>query len=99
MGVAQTSIDTYYDIEPDLPLRRELVQDELLAYYRVHDEHPTAYELLEFMNFRRPSWLPAFDLNGVRPRLTELKQQGAVRVHGKRACGITGRTAYVWEVV
>jgi predicted ArsR family transcriptional regulator len=49
----------------------------------------TAMELL------RSIGLPKFDSN-IRARLTELHSDGKVVKFGKRTCGVTGRTAFVW---
>lgn len=39
------------------------------------------------------------DLNAVKPRLTELKEQGRVEVVGKQKDITTGKNVAVWKVV
>lgn len=39
------------------------------------------------------------DMNKVRPRLTELREQGKIAVDGKRYCPVTQRTVAVFKVV
>jgi hypothetical protein len=55
---------------------------------------PTAYELTEYL----VSGDKAFDLNSVRPRLTELYSKGLVTHPDKRKCTVTGRSVYIWDV-
>lgn len=40
-----------------------------------------------------------YDRNFVAPRLTELKEDGLVKVVGKRQCIMSGRMVAVWERV
>lgn len=96
--IAETSIASLKEITAELPRRREFVLSELARHRDLYALAPTAYELLEFINAARPDWAPEYDLNDVRPRLTELKQRGQVKVGAKVKCGVTGRTAYTWEV-
>lgn len=39
------------------------------------------------------------DLNAVKPRLSELKEQGLVEAISKKKCRVTGKTVAVWKVV
>lgn len=39
------------------------------------------------------------DMNKVRPRLTELREQGRIAVDGKRYCPVTQRCVAVFKVV
>lgn len=36
------------------------------------------------------------DMNKIRPRISDLKSQGAIIELGKRKCSCSGRTAYIW---
>ena len=43
--------------------------------------------------------IPYIDPNFIRPRLTELKEDGKVEVVGKRRSTITNRNTAVWKVM
>lgn len=94
--MAETSRESYAGVRANLGDRQLTVLRALSAYHDLNSAWPTAYELLEWM--RR--WKPEFDLNNVRPRLTELRDDDLrfVRADDKRKCGVTGKRAYVWEV-
>ena len=89
MPVQDTSRSAYTDLRDSLPRRERLVWEALDRCVQA----PTAYELMRQMKGS------AFDLNAVRPRLTELYARGCVRRLGKRVCRITKRLAYTWQTV
>lgn len=39
------------------------------------------------------------DLNAVKPRLSEMKEQGLVEAISKKKCKTTGKTVAVWKVI
>src|SRR5437879_82545 len=92
--VADTSRAALEAIAPTLPAREAEVLEALQRYRAHHAIDPTAYELLRWMQVEHPS----LDLNGVRPRLTELKDAGAIQTSGKRGCTITAKRVYTWAV-
>jgi hypothetical protein len=89
--IADTSLAVYREIAPSLPRREQQVIDVL----RTLPEPPTSYELFCVMHAKGL----ATDLNAVRPRLTELCDRGRLRKGDKRACAITGKTAYTYVIV
>jgi hypothetical protein len=93
--IADTSREALLSIASTLSARRAEVLTALKQYRAHHLVDPTAYELLRSMQHEHPS----LDVNGVRPRLTELKDAGAVRTSGKRECAVTEKRDYTWAVV
>lgn len=91
MPVADTSRAAYEIVRETLPRRERLVWEALARC----DKAPTAYELVS----RMLQDGDAFDLNSVRPRLTEMYEKGYVRRLGKRTCSVTGRLVYTWQAV
>lgn len=57
----------------------------------------TAEEILDAISRKAGSVL--MDMNYVRPRLTEMKSEGLVRVVGKRPSSRSGRNTSVWKLV
>ncbi len=92
---AETSRAAFATLEPTLPARAADVLDALQRYRGHHRSDPTAYELLRWMQIEQPT----LDLNGVRPRLTELRDAGRVRTTGKRVCTVTERCVFTWAAV
>jgi len=88
-AVADTSIDAYRQLVQSLPSRELAVLNAL----RAQAEPPSAYELFQWMAARGI----VFDLNSVRPRLTELQERHYVERAAKRRCRVTGRTVYTWK--
>jgi len=91
MPVQDTSLQAYADLRPSLNARERAVW-HALGEFRTP---PTAYELLKAMQRSYPT----LDLNGVRPRLTELQAKSCVMRVGKRCCRVTGKLAYTWRAV
>lgn len=91
--VTSTSIAAYREIAPTLPEREALV----LAGMQGHAPM-TAYELFRSMEADGLADDGLFDLNAVRPRLTALEARGLIAKGEKRACRVTGKTAFTWIV-
>lgn len=97
MKQALTAVQVYrQDIEPDLARRQQFVKEELAAFYRMRQQWPTGRELLRFTTARYPAG--QFDVNSIRPRLFELRDQGWVTSYDKRTCLVSGKTVFVWEL-
>ena len=86
MGITrETRREAYYESRESAQTRRKQI------YQKLRDGGPmTADTLMAAMGFMDP--------NNVRPRLTELKEAGLVRVIG-RARNLRGRSVAVWEAV
>lgn len=68
----------------------------LLAWHwNAKQESPTALELMEWA---RSQGERLFDANAIRPRLTELLDEGLVEATTKRPCRVSGRVAHTWRV-
>ena len=90
--VADTSRESYDEVKLTLTGRQLMVLRALGAYRERLKDDPTAYELLHWMQ----KWRAELDLNDVRPRLTEMKDDDLVMTNGKRLCNVTARRVYVW---
>lgn len=75
----------------DLPRREQIV---LTALQQWTGPAPTSYELTR--------WLQAddlaFDVNSCRPRISALVDKGLVVAGPRRACRVTGKSAYTWLI-
>lgn len=92
--ITDTSLEAYAGL--DLNYREGLVLDALDAYTAANPgKWPTGYELEQVMEADGT----AHDVNGTRPRLSDLKKRGVVEKFGKRRCSVTGNTAYQWRRV
>jgi hypothetical protein len=91
-AVQETSLQAYREIAPTLPVREAQALEALMLDFA---EPPTAYELFSVMQDNGD----AYDLNSVRPRLTALETKGLIEKGPKRACRITGKTAFTWRLV
>ncbi len=84
MGItAETRREAYYEAKERAPRRRKLILRALNEYGPM-----TAEELADRLGFS--------DKNAVRPRLTELKDDGLIFTIGKRRAR-SGRLTAVWE--
>lgn len=93
--VRPTSIEALREVLETLPHRERAVLGALWHWCKVNAPRcPTAYELFEHMKARGE----AFDLNSVRPRLTELHDRGLVETAAKRKCAVSGKAALTWKV-
>jgi hypothetical protein len=97
MPVQDTSRAAFALITPTLGDRQQVVLQALLDFHRNCRSWPTAYELFAWMRQRHL----AKDINDVRPRLTELRDErhAVATEQKKRRCGVTGRSAFTWQVV
>lgn len=95
MRQASTAAAVYHeDIQPTLHGRQLFVRQQLAAFIEKYADTPTASELLRFICASFPH--RSFDPNSVRPRLTELHEQGWVRHANKRRCAVTAKRVYTW---
>jgi len=90
-----TSLAALADIRRDQGRRDTFVLAGLKRYRRDRGADPTGYELLRFLQVERPH----YDLNSIRPRLTELEDAGRVVKGDKRRCSVTQKTVYTWAAV
>jgi hypothetical protein len=93
--VRDTSVEAYGEVMKTATARQLSVLKALEYYVRTQGESPTSYELLKFMQ----RWKPELDLNGIRPRLNELKSEGMRYVEEceKRLCRVTGKKVYIYR--
>lgn len=95
MRQAETAAAVYHeDIVPTLHGRQLFVRQQLEAFIETYTETPTSSELLRFICAQFPH--RSFDPNSVRPRLTEMHEQGWVRHADKRRCAVTGKRVFTW---
>jgi len=88
--VQETSLESYFEI-PDLGKR----QLEVLRAFAEHGPG-TDFEIAVAMNREKDEY---FYPNKVRPRRNELCDMGLLRESDRRECGVSGKTAIVWETV
>lgn len=94
MKQASTAIRHYHaEILPSLKRRQAFVRHQLVLFVEQRRFNPTAAELLAFVQATNPG---RFDVNNVRPRLTELEALGWVRHGVKRRCDITKALVMTW---
>src|SRR4051794_21074465 len=93
--VAETSRAAFAEIAATRHSRGLEVLETLRRFHRQHGIDPTAYELLAWAQVDHPAW----DLNSIRPRLTEMKDAGRVETGGKRRCAITHKQVYTWRAI
>lgn len=93
--IAETSRFAFEAVRRTLQRREAEVLGGLSEYRDARGVDPTSYELLRWLQAANP----AIDLNGIRPRLTALRDAGAVETTGKRACAVTGKRVFTWAVV
>jgi hypothetical protein len=93
--VQPTSSMALQQILETLPFRERAVFTALRRFIANHRLLPTAYELFEEMKARGE----AFDLNSVRPRLTELRDRRLVQTAGKKKCAVSGKAALTWRTL
>lgn len=100
MNQAQTAITVYRDdIEPTAKRRQRFVREHLVSYLQSRPrfprpQFPTALELLAYIQKQYPDG--RYDVNSVRPRLSELEAQGLVQHGEKRRCTVSGKVVYTW---
>lgn len=87
----ETRKESYISIQPKQETRRQIILSVL-------EEKPmTVNEIAETL--LKKGIICYYDRNFVAPRLTELKQAGAVAVLEKKTCPRTGRMVAVWGAV
>lgn len=89
--VRATSAESYREIVKTISQREQIVLHALQTWT---GDAPTAYELF---NALMKTGL-VYDLNSVRPRLTELEARGLVEHGDKRTCRISGKSALTWRI-
>lgn len=87
MSVTQeTRRESYYESRVAAPTMRRIIYGALKK-----NGASTSDELMEMLGLSDP--------NSVRPRLTELRQDGLIEATGKKPSKRTGRSLAVYEVV
>ena len=87
MSITQeTRREAYYESRDTAPTRRRILFSALKKY-----GPQTADELMDRLGYTDP--------NAVRPRLTELKEDGLIETVGRRKSSRTGKNTAVWQVV
>ena len=88
---AETRREAYYESANNASVRRVMIYQLLRGS---GDYGMTAEEITD--NLVQAGKLKYFDLNMVRPRLTELKDEGLVKTVGKRKSLLSGKNTAVW---
>jgi hypothetical protein len=94
--VKDTSVDVYRQLNDDgtIDRRKRLVLESLDAHIRERG-FPTARELHRSM---QRQGLVSGDPNSIKPRITELKNDGLIEFADKRACAVTAKKVYVLKI-
>lgn len=87
----ETRRAAYYEVQPNTPARRWYIYNTLKIHGGMTAEEITKTLVTDGV-------IQRFDMNYVRPRLTELKEAGLVETSGKKESPLTGRNTAVWEV-
>jgi len=95
MRQASTAIASYRDLVPTLHGRQLFVRQQLVSFIATYQQDPTALELVRFIAAQYPQRL--IDVNTVRPRLHEMKDQGWVQASDKRPCSVSHKRVYTWH--
>ena len=91
MITQETRRESYKEVKKSIGDRQQMILDALRERPR-----STARELALYLWEQRK--IPQAERNYVHPRLTELVDDGLVRVVGKRKCPVTGRMVAVYEL-
>lgn len=91
MITQETRRESYKEVKKSIGYRQQMILDALRERPR-----STARELALYLWEQRK--IPQAERNYVHPRLTELVDDGLVRVVGKRKCPVTGRMVAVYEL-
>lgn len=91
MITRETRRKSFQEIKKSLPERQAMILDAL-------KDRPqsTARELALYL-WKRGK-IPSPERNYVHPRLTELVDDGLVRVVGKRICSVTGKMVAIYDL-
>ena len=98
LATAVTSAIAYREIGSTLATRYEEVRALLREFRQRHGQWPTAAELLHDARTHHESYAE-WDVNVVRPRLTELADRGDIARITKRRCQVTRKLAFTWMLV
>lgn len=98
MKQAPTAAAVYRDISQTLGERQARVRTLLREFRAAFETWPTANELLRFARTTHRD-CAAWDVNSIRPRLTEMVVQGDVAELPKRRCAVTGKQVTVYITV
>lgn len=90
MRQAPTAAVVYREISQTLGARQARVRELLREFRARFDCWPTANELLRYARTTHAD-CRTWDVNAVRPRLTEMVEQGDVAALPKRRCAVTGK--------
>lgn len=82
----------YYDVKPDAPTRRWYIVNIL----KQHPEGMAAEDILGVLE--ADGIIVGYDPNFVRPRLTELYDDGIIEATGKKKSPHTGKSVTVWKL-
>ena len=82
----------YYDVKPDAPTRRWYIVNIL----KQHPEGMAAEDILSVLE--ADGIITGYDPNFVRPRLTELYDEGIIEAAGKKKSPHTGKSVTVWKL-
>ena len=86
--------EAYEKIKPQRDNRKSVIMDALQSG---NPDGMTAEEIAN--DLVENGKIDHFDMNFVRPRLTELKAVNKVKVVGRRPSVLTGRNTAVWKAV
>ncbi|MDD5021844.1 MAG: hypothetical protein PHR82_06945 [Endomicrobiaceae bacterium] len=89
----QTRRESYNGIIPKRMIRKEYIREVLAA----NSDGMTAEEITTELH--KNGVISRLDFNYSRPRLTEMRSAGEVRVIGKRESSLTGKNTAVWQLV
>ena len=88
-NIRETSLKCYDDIQ-----KEGIYDSDMEMVYEAIKNHPlmTGREYATLI-------LGYLDMNKIRPRVTDLKNQGMIIEAGKRECSCSGRLCYVWATL
>ena len=87
----ETRRESYHAIAPTVKQRKDLIM-AILCERGPMTAQEVACEL------HKRGYTPTHERNFAAPRMTELKEDGAIEVIGKKKCFISGRNVAVWAV-
>jgi len=87
----ETRRESYNAVIPTANQRKDLI----MAIFSERGPM-TAQEMA--CELHKRGYTPTYERNFAAPRITELKEAGAIEVIGKKTCFISGRNVAVWAV-
>ena len=87
----ETRRESYHAVIPTVNQRKKLILT-ILSECGPMTAQEVAYEL------HKRGYTPTYERNFAAPRMTELKEAGAIEVIGKKKCFMSGRSVAVWAV-